>query len=157
MKKKEYVETVLPTSGDGVDYEVISRKVTEDAHKQWPTVKSDPYDEIVEVRKKTCYGNPEEVFETFETVRYRRYKPVPELPTEVKRVVVKEDVKAQMDLWRLWAKALGEKDGTSDRESDIIAGLRTLILIAYMITNVAIVANAVRHWNPPQQEINRGT
>lgn len=52
-----------------------------------------------------------------------------------------------MNLWRLWAKALGEKDGKSDRESDIIAGIRTLILIAYMVTNVAIVANAVRHWN----------
>tara|TARA_R100001510_G_C7555130_1_gene137348 strand:- start:142 stop:447 length:306 start_codon:yes stop_codon:yes gene_type:complete len=85
-KKKEYVETVLPTSGDGVDYEVISRKVTENAHKQWPDVKADPYDEIVEVRKKTCYGNPEEVFETFETVRYRRYHPVPDpvAPVEVK-------------------------------------------------------------------------
>ena len=54
-----------------------------------------------------------------------------------------------MNLWRLWAKALGEKDGKSDRESDIIAGIRTLILIAYMVTNVAIVANAIRHWNPP--------
>jgi len=85
-KKKEYVETVLPTSGDGVDYEVISRKVTENAHKQCPDVKADPYDEIVEVRKKTCYGNPEEVFETFETVRYRRYYPVPDpvAPVEVK-------------------------------------------------------------------------
>ena len=85
-KKKEYVETVLPVSGDGVDYEVISRKVTENAHKQWPDVKADPYDEIVEVRKKTCYGNPEEVFETFETVRYRRYHPVPDpvAPVEVK-------------------------------------------------------------------------
>ena len=94
-KKKEYVETVLPTSGDGVDYEVISRKVTENAHKQWPDVKADPYDEIVEQRKKTCYGNPEEVFETFETVRYRRYHPVPDpvAPVEVKvenKVVKKE-------------------------------------------------------------------
>tara|TARA_B100000900_G_scaffold306193_1_gene264834 strand:+ start:450 stop:740 length:291 start_codon:yes stop_codon:yes gene_type:complete len=89
-KKKEHVDTVLPVSGDGVDYEVISRKITEDAHKQFPSVKSDPYDEIVEVRKKTCYGNPEEVFETFETVRYRKYRPVPELPTEVK--VVKNNV-----------------------------------------------------------------
>ena len=85
-KKKEYVDVVLPVSGDGIDYEVISRKVTENAHNQWPDVKSDPYDEIVEQRKKTCYGNPEEVFETYETVRYRKYKPVPELPTEVKRV-----------------------------------------------------------------------
>ena len=83
-KKKEYVDTVLPVSGDGVEYEVISRKVTENAHRQWDSIKSDPYDEIVEQRKKTCYGNPEEVFETYETVRYRKYKPVPELPTEVK-------------------------------------------------------------------------
>ena len=58
--------------------------------------------------------------------------------------------------WRLWAKALGEKDGKSDRESDIIAGIRTIILIAYMVTNVAIVANAIRHWNPPPPSINRG-
>ena len=50
-KKKEYVDTVLPVSGDGVDYEVISRKITENAQKQWPDVKADPYDEIVEVRK----------------------------------------------------------------------------------------------------------
>ena len=89
-KKKEHVEAVLPVSGDGVDYEVISRQKTEDAHKKYPDVKSDPYDEFVEVRKKTCYGNPEEVFETFETVRYRKYKPVPELPTEVK--VSKQEV-----------------------------------------------------------------
>ena len=52
-KKKEYVDVVLPTSGDGVDYVVISRKVTENAHRQWPDVKADPYDEIVEIRKKT--------------------------------------------------------------------------------------------------------
>lgn len=50
-------------------------------------------------------------------------------------------------LWRLWAKALGEKDGRTDREADTIASIRTFILICYMVTNVAIVANAVRHWN----------
>ena len=50
-------------------------------------------------------------------------------------------------LWRLWAKALGEKDGRTDREADTIACIRTVILICYMVTNVAIVANAVRHWN----------
>jgi hypothetical protein len=96
-KKKEYVDVVLPVSGDGVDYEVISRKVTENAHNQWPDVDSDPYDEIVEVRKKTCYGNPEEVFETYETVRYRKYRPIPELPTEVKveKQKVKQEVKVE--------------------------------------------------------------
>ena len=50
-------------------------------------------------------------------------------------------------IWRIWAKALGAKEGKNDREADIIAGIRTLILICYMVTNAAIVANAVRHWN----------
>ena len=95
---KEHPVVVLPVTGNGVEYEVISREVTENAHRQWPTIKSDPYDEIVEQRKKTCYGNPEEVFETYETVRYRKYKPVPELPTEVKtekqKVKDEQEVKA---------------------------------------------------------------
>jgi len=50
-------------------------------------------------------------------------------------------------LWRIWAKALGGKEGKNDREADIVAGIRTIIIICYMVTNVAIVANAVRHWN----------
>ena len=89
-KQKEYVECVQPVSGDGVDYEVISRQVTENAQREWPDIKSDPYDEIVEVRKKICYGNPEEIFETFETARYRRYHPIPAPPVEVKQKVEKK-------------------------------------------------------------------
>ena len=54
--------------------------------------------------------------------------------------------KKKKTLWRLWCKALGEKSGKDDREADIVAGIRTFILIAYMVTNVAIVSNAVRHW-----------
>jgi len=50
-------------------------------------------------------------------------------------------------IWRLWAKALGEKAGKNDKEADTIACIRTLIFVSYLITNVAIVANAVRHWN----------
>ena len=53
----------------------------------------------------------------------------------------------QKSMWRLWAKALGEKSGKDDRESDTIAIIRTFIFITYLITNIAIVANAVRHWN----------
>ena len=49
--------------------------------------------------------------------------------------------------WRIWAKALGEKSGKDDREADIIASIRTFIFVSYLVTNVAIVANAVRHWN----------
>ena len=51
------------------------------------------------------------------------------------------------NFWRIWAKALGRKDGRDDREADIIACIRTFILVSYMVTNVAIVSNAVRHWN----------
>ena len=62
-------------------------------------------------------------------------------------------------IWRIWAKALGAKEGKNDREADTIAGIRTIILICYMVTNVAIVANAIRHWNDidyiPQTEIKK--
>ena len=53
-------------------------------------------------------------------------------------------------VWRIWAKALGQKDGRNDREADTIAGIRTLIFVSYMVTNIAIVANAVRHWDSNQ-------
>ena len=49
--------------------------------------------------------------------------------------------------WRIWAKALGEKQGNNDREADYVAVLRAFIFCTYLITNVAIVANAIRHWN----------
>ena len=50
-------------------------------------------------------------------------------------------------LWRLWALSIGEKAGRHDREADAVAVIRTIILISYLITNIAIVANAVRHWD----------
>ena len=28
-----------------------------------------------------------------------------------------------------------------------VAGIRTVIFVSYMVTNIAIVANAVRHWD----------
>ena len=49
--------------------------------------------------------------------------------------------------WRIWAKALGEKSGKDDREADTVARIRTLIFVSYLVTNVAIVANAVRYWD----------
>jgi uncharacterized membrane protein YhaH (DUF805 family) len=56
-------------------------------------------------------------------------------------------LKRKKTFWRIWAKALGEKGSKCDREADIIAIVRTFIFITYLITNVAIIANAVRHWN----------
>ena len=48
--------------------------------------------------------------------------------------------------WRLWAKALGEKSGKDDREADVIAIVRTMIVVGYMITNAFIIAGVIRHW-----------
>lgn len=49
-------------------------------------------------------------------------------------------------IWRVWAKALGEKAGTTDKESDMIAIIRTLIILTYILTNLCIIAGIVRHW-----------
>jgi hypothetical protein len=48
--------------------------------------------------------------------------------------------------WRIWAKSLGEKAGTTDSEADSIAVVRTLIVSCYVITNLFIVAGIIRHW-----------
>lgn len=50
------------------------------------------------------------------------------------------------NLWRLWAKSLGEKSGTTDSEADRIAFIRTLIVLCYVITNLFIIAGVIRHW-----------
>jgi hypothetical protein len=49
-------------------------------------------------------------------------------------------------MWRLWAKALGDKYGKDDKEADKIALIRTLIVLCYILTNVFIVAGVIRHW-----------
>jgi hypothetical protein len=50
-------------------------------------------------------------------------------------------------LWRIWAKALGEKSGATNFEADIVATVRTAIVMLYIITNLCIVAGILRHWN----------
>ena len=59
-------------------------------------------------------------------------------------------------VWRIWAKALGEKAGSNDREADYVAVLRTFIFCTYLLTNIAIVANAVRHWNDVNSNSSQG-
>ena len=63
--------------------------------------------------------------------------------------------KKRKSLWRVWAKALGEKASDCDRESDIVAIIRTFVFLTYLITIVAIVSNAVRHWND-NESFNQG-
>ena len=36
-----------------------------------------------------------------------------------------------MKYWRIWCKALGEKAGTTDRQSDGIAFIRTLLIMQH--------------------------
>jgi hypothetical protein len=59
-------------------------------------------------------------------------------------------------MWRIWAKALGEKYGKTDREADTIACIRTLIFISYLVTNCFIISGVVRHWNSVEVQ-NVGT
>lgn len=56
-------------------------------------------------------------------------------------------------MWRLWAKALGEKAHKKDHVADKVALVRTLIFTTYLVTNAFIVAGVARHWND-QQTIN---
>lgn len=51
------------------------------------------------------------------------------------------------NIWRWWAKALGEKASKCDKESDTIAIIRSIIFATYLITNCFIVAGVIRHWN----------
>ena len=48
--------------------------------------------------------------------------------------------------WRIWAKALGQKEGNTDQEADRIALIRTSIVMFYIITNLFIIAGVIRHW-----------
>jgi len=50
-------------------------------------------------------------------------------------------------MWKLWAKALGEKASNEDGEADKVAIIRTCIIVSYIITNMFIVAGVIRHWN----------
>jgi hypothetical protein len=60
-------------------------------------------------------------------------------------------LKKKKTTWRWWAKALGEKASKCDKESDIIAIIRTIIFATYLITNCFIVAGVIRHWNDETQ------
>jgi hypothetical protein len=51
-----------------------------------------------------------------------------------------------MSLWRLWAKALGEKASHNNSEADKVAIIRTVIALIYIITNIFIIAGIIRHW-----------
>jgi hypothetical protein len=49
-------------------------------------------------------------------------------------------------MWRLWAKAIGEKASENKVEADTVALIRTIIIVSYLITNCFIIAGVIRHW-----------
>lgn len=50
------------------------------------------------------------------------------------------------EIWRVWAKALGEKAGNTDAEANRVACIRTCIVLCYIITNCFIAAGVIHHW-----------
>lgn len=50
--------------------------------------------------------------------------------------------------WNIWKYSLGSfSDDKTAPYDNYVAGIRTVIFVSYMVTNAAIVANAVRHWD----------
>lgn len=50
-------------------------------------------------------------------------------------------------VWYVWASALGGKAGRSRFEADVVAMIRTVIALVYLVTNVIICMGVWRHWN----------
>jgi hypothetical protein len=48
--------------------------------------------------------------------------------------------------WRLWAKAIGEKEGATDAEADKVAIIRTVIVGVNFFTCFVIIAGNVHNW-----------
>lgn len=49
-------------------------------------------------------------------------------------------------MWRLWARALGEKIGATKKEADAVARFRTIIIAQAVITNILISINIIINW-----------
>jgi len=49
-------------------------------------------------------------------------------------------------LWRIWAKALGSKEGLTDKEADAVALFRTGLVVLTVVCELFIIANVIRHW-----------
>lgn len=49
-------------------------------------------------------------------------------------------------MWRLWAKALGEKASSNNKEADMVALIRTVIVGVNFLTCFFIMANVIHNW-----------
>ena len=48
-------------------------------------------------------------------------------------------------MWRLWALALGRKDGRDEKEADKIAIIRSVIMFQLVVTNMLIISGNVKN------------
>lgn len=50
-------------------------------------------------------------------------------------------------MWRIWCKAIGDKAVKDcNNTSDLVAYIRTGIIVIYLITNLFIIAGILHHW-----------
>jgi len=49
-------------------------------------------------------------------------------------------------LWKLWAMSLGEKASEDSEEADLVAVIRTIVVLVNFITCFFIMSGVVRHW-----------
>lgn len=48
--------------------------------------------------------------------------------------------------WEVWAKALGEKADVDNRTSDLVAVVRTVIVLVNVVCALFIMTNIVHNW-----------
>ena len=49
-------------------------------------------------------------------------------------------------LWMLWAMSLGEKASEDSQEADLVAIIRTIVVLVNFITCFFIMSGVVHHW-----------
>ena len=63
-----------------------------------------------------------------------------------KFVIIKTEKKMRNKYWRLWAKSLGEKVGATDKEADVVALIRSVIVLVNFVTCFFIIAGVIHQW-----------
>jgi hypothetical protein len=49
-------------------------------------------------------------------------------------------------VWYLWAKALGDKSGKTNRDADIVAIFRSIIVLVNFVTCFFIMSGVIHQW-----------
>ena len=49
-------------------------------------------------------------------------------------------------LWRLWALSLGEKASDDSHEADLVAIIRSIVVLVNFITCFVIISGVIHHW-----------